>query len=99
MTSAALSLTLIGAGLSTPVFAADDHIINMLDVDIKTFIENVGIVTGRTVVIDPRVNGKVNIVSEDPLNDGEVWSVFKEVLRVHGYTVVRTALGLSLIHI
>ena len=93
LTSAALSLTLIGAGLSTPVFAADDHIINMQDVDIKTFIENVGIVTGRTVVIDPRVNGKVNIVSEDPLNDGEVWSVFKEVLRVHGYTVVRTALG------
>jgi len=59
----ALALTFAG-GVLSPVFAADDHIINMQDVDIKAFIENVGIVTGRTFVIDPRVNGKVNIVSE-----------------------------------
>jgi len=93
LTSAALALALTGGCFATSVLAADDHIINMQDVDIKTFIENVGIVTGRTVVIDPRVNGKVNIVSEQPLNDGEVWSVFKEVLRVHGYTVLRSARG------
>lgn len=76
-----------------PAYAADDHIINMQDVDIKAFIENVGIVTGRTFVIDPRVNGKVNIVSEKPLNDAQVFAVFKEVMRVHGYTVVRAANG------
>ena len=91
-TSAALALTLVGGAMS-PAFAADDHIINMQDVDIKAFIENVGIVTGRTFVIDPRVNGKVNIVSEKPLNDVEVFAVFKEVLRVHGYTVVRAPNG------
>ena len=76
-----------------PAYAADDHIINMQDVDIKAFIENVGIVTGRTFVIDPRVNGKVNIVSEKPLNDAQVFAVFKEVMRVHGYTVVRAVNG------
>ena len=91
-TSAALALTLVGGAMS-PALAADDHIINMQDVDIKAFIENVGIVTGRTFVIDPRVNGKVNIVSEKPLNDNEVFAVFKEVLRVHGYTVVRAPNG------
>ena len=93
LTCAAISIALMGGCFAMPAFAADDHIINMQDVDIKTFIENVGIVTGRTVVIDPRVNGKVNIVSEQPLSDGEVWSVFKEVLRVHGYTVLRSARG------
>ncbi len=92
LASAALALTLAG-GAMTPAFAADDHIINMQDVDIKAFIENVGIVTGRTFVIDPRVNGKVNIVSEKPLNDTQVFAVFKEVLRVHGYTVIRAANG------
>lgn len=91
-TSAALALTLVGGAMS-PALAADDHVINMQDVDIKAFIENVGIVTGRTFVIDPRVNGKVNIVSEKPLNDNEVFAVFKEVLRVHGYTVVRAPNG------
>ncbi len=92
LASAALALTFAG-GAMMPAFAADDHIINMQDVDIKAFIENVGIVTGRTFVIDPRVNGKVNIVSEKPLNDAQVFAVFKEVLRVHGYTVVRAANG------
>jgi len=75
-TSAALALTLVGGAMS-PALAADDHIINMQDVDIKAFIENVGIVTGRTFVIDPRVNGKVNIVSEKPLNDNEVFAVLR----------------------
>ena len=92
LATAALALTVTG-GSYMPSFAADDHIINMQDVDIKAFIENVGIVTGRTFVIDPRVNGKVNIVSEKPLNDNEVFASFKEVLRVHGYTVVRAANG------
>lgn len=92
LASAALALALAGGAMS-PAFAADDHIINMQDVDIKAFIENVGIVTGRTFVIDPRVNGKVNIVSEKPLNDLQVFAVFKEVLRVHGYTVVRAPNG------
>ena len=92
LATAALALTLTGTSLA-PVFAADDHIINMQDVDIKAFIENVGIVTGRTFVIDPRVNGKVNIVSEKPLNDAQVFAVFKEVLRVHGYTVIRAVNG------
>jgi general secretion pathway protein D len=90
--SAALALALSGV-IMTPAFAADDHVINMQDVDMKVFIENVGIVTGRTFVIDPRVNGKVNIVSEKALNDGQVFAVFKEVLRVHGFTVVRSANG------
>jgi len=92
LVSAAIAFTFMG-GVALPAYAADDHIINMQDVDIKAFIENVGIVTGRTFVIDPRVNGKVNIVSEKPLNDNEVFAVFKEVLRVHGYTVVRAANG------
>lgn len=92
LATAALAVTVAG-GAQMPAFAADDHIINMQDVDIKAFIENVGIVTGRTFVIDPRVNGKVNIVSEKPLNDPEVFAVFKEVLRVHGYTVIRAANG------
>ena len=92
LVTAAIAFSLTGA-VFMPAYAADDHIINMQDVDIKAFIENVGIVTGRTFVIDPRVNGKVNIVSEKPLNDAQVFAVFKEVLRVHGYTVIRAANG------
>ena len=81
----------IGA-LST-AFAADDHIMNFQDADIRAFIDDVAVVTGRTLITDPRVNGKVTINSERALNDAQVFAVFKEVMRVHGYTVVRTANG------
>lgn len=86
----------MAASLSTGpfcAFAADDHVINMQEADIRTFIENVMMVTGRTFLVDPRVQGKVTINSEETLNDGEVFAVFKDVMRVHGYAVTRTATG------
>lgn len=88
---------LLGAALSvapvTLVMAADNHMISLQEADIRDFIDDVAVVTGRTFLVDPRVQGKVTISSEGTLNDGEVFSVFKEVLRVHGYTLVRTPGG------
>ena len=39
------------------------------------------------------MQGKVTISSEQSLSPGEVFEVFKDVMRVHGYTLVRTATG------
>jgi len=50
-------------------------------------------VTGKTFIVDPRVQGNVTISSEQSLNPNEVFSVFKDVMRVHGYTLVRTSNG------
>ena len=47
----------------------------------------------RTFIVDPRVQGKVTISSEQSLSKGEVFEVFKDVMRVHGYTLIRTATG------
>ena len=79
--------------LSMPSFAAGDHLITMQQADIRAFINNVSIVTGKTFIVDPRVQGKVTISSEQSLSPGEVFEVFKDVMRVHGYTLVRTATG------
>lgn len=80
-------------GMSAPSFAAGDHEITMQQADIRAFINNVAIVTGKTFIVDPRVQGKVTISSEQALSKGEVFEVFKDVMRVHGYTLVRTATG------
>jgi len=48
-------------GMSAPSFAAGDHEITMQQADIRAFINNVSIVTGKTFIIDPRVQGKVTI--------------------------------------
>ncbi|WP_298914256.1 type II secretion system secretin GspD [uncultured Algimonas sp.] len=89
---------LLGAALAilpvaTAVRAADDHIISLQEADIRDFIDDVAVVTGRTILVDPRVQGNVTISSEQALTDREVFNVFKEVLRVHGYTLVPTAGG------
>ena len=90
----AFSIAIMVCGsMSLPSFAAGDHLITMQQADIRAFINNVSIVTGKTFIVDPRVQGKVTISSEESLSPGEVFEVFKDVMRVHGYTLVRTATG------
>lgn len=88
---------LLGAALAVvptiPVWAADDHVISLQEADIRDFIDDVAVVTGRTFLVDPRVQGNVTISSEKTLNEREVFNVFKEVLRVHGYTLIGTPNG------
>jgi len=84
---------LMCSSMSSVTSAAGDHLITMQQADIRAFINNVSIVTGKTFIVDPRVQGKVTISSEQSLSPGEVFEVFKDVMRVHGYTLVRTATG------
>jgi general secretion pathway protein D len=73
--------------------SAGDHLITMQEAEIRAFINDVSTVTGNTFIVDPRVQGKVTISSEQSLSKREVFEVFKDVMRVHGYTLVRTATG------
>lgn len=78
---------------AAPALADGDHLITMQQADIRAFIDDVSMVTGKTFLVDPRVQGKVTISSEQSLSAREVFEVFKDVMRVHGYTLVRTATG------
>lgn len=91
--TAGFVLSAFMSGLCAPSFAAGDHLITMQQADIRAFINDVSMVTGKTFIVDPRVQGKVTISSEQSLSKGEVFEVFKDVMRVHGYTLVRTATG------
>ena len=91
--SAIAMAALMCSSMSSVTSAAGDHLITMQQADIRAFINNVSIVTGKTFIVDPRVQGKVTISSEQSLSPGEVFEVFKDVMRVHGYTLIRTATG------
>jgi len=88
--------TIIAAALlSAPIlplgaYAQETHVITMQQADIRSFIDDVAIVTGKTFVLDQRVNGQVTISSEQSLSKAEVFTVFKDVMRVHGYAVTKT---------
>ena len=53
--------------------------------------------TGKTFIVDPRVKGKVNIVSSQPLLKDEVLGVFLSMLEVHGFANVTVGKAIKII--
>ncbi|MGI0117693.1 type II secretion system secretin GspD [Zooshikella sp. RANM57] len=64
--------------------------INMQDGDIRTFIQWIAERTNKNFVIDPRVKGKVSVISQESLTAEEAYQVFLSVLQVHGYTALES---------
>ena len=61
---------------------------NLRNADIRAVIAEVSRVTGKNFVIDPRVQGKISIVSSTPMSDHELYQVFLSVLQVSGYAAI-----------
>lgn len=57
-----------------PVMA--QHVLNVRDADIRAFIADAARVTGRTFVVDGRVQGRVTVVTERPLSRAEYFEIF-----------------------
>ncbi len=62
--------------------------LNLKDADINTLIATVAEVTGKNFIVDPRVKGKINIISTRPMEQEETYRVFLSILQVHGYSAV-----------
>ncbi len=70
-----------------PLFA-QTITLNLKDADINALIGTVAEVTGKNFIVDPRVKGKVTVISSRPMNSDEVYQVFLSILKVHGFAVV-----------
>lgn len=64
--------------------------LNFVGADIESVVRAVGHFTGNTFVIDPRVKGTINLVSEKPVTKAQAFEMLTSVLRLQGYAVVRT---------
>jgi general secretion pathway protein D len=87
---AALALVIALPGLAP---AAAQTMVNMRDADIRAFIDDVARATGATFVIDPRVQGKVSVVSDKPLGRTQYFELFLATLRANGFVAVPTGTG------
>ena len=67
--------------------------LNVRDADIRAFIADAAKVTGRTFIIDNRVQGKVTVVTDRPLSKSEYFEIFLSTLRANGLIAVPTANG------
>jgi general secretion pathway protein D len=62
--------------------------LNLKDADIRAFVSQVADITGYSFVVDPRVKGKVTVLSSAPMNKDEIYDLFLAVLQVHGFTAI-----------
>ena len=67
--------------------------LNVRDADIRAFIADAAKVTGRTFIIDSRVQGKVTVVTDRPLSRSEYFEIFLSTLRANGLVAVPTSNG------
>ena len=79
----------LGLCLSVSVLAAEQTwTVNFKDSDIQEVIKFVADATGRTLVIDPQVKGRVKVISATPLNQAQLYNLFLSVLEIHGFTAI-----------
>ncbi|MBI4356782.1 MAG: type II secretion system secretin GspD [Gammaproteobacteria bacterium] len=67
----------------------DQTILNLKEVDIRVLVNQVADITGYNFIIDPRVKGKVTVISSKPMAGGEIYQVFLSILKVHGFSAVK----------
>jgi len=75
---------------TTPVLAAPagGGTLNFKEADIGAVISTVAEFTGKNFIIDPRVKGKVTLISNRTLGKEEMYQVLLTILEVHGYTAI-----------
>lgn len=62
--------------------------LNFKATDIRAVISAVSEMTGRNFIVDPRVKGKVTVISHQALKSSEVYQVFLSVLKIHGFAAI-----------
>jgi len=85
------TLLMATALLAGPLLAQTT--VNLRDADVRAFIQDVARATGRSFIIDPRVQGKVTVVSDRPLDQAGYFELFLSTLRANGLVVTPAAGG------
>jgi general secretion pathway protein D len=89
ITRSLIGFIAVASMLVSLVAAAESIRINFRDADIRSVIESVAEITGVTFVIDPRVKGKMTIISPEKIDGDVLYEVFLSALQVHGYQAVK----------
>lgn len=75
----------------SPTLFAGQAVLNLKDADIRVVIEQVSKLTGKTFVLDPRVQGqRITILSQHMMDEKEIYDTFLTILKVYGFAAVET---------
>ena len=86
----AASIAMVSPVPAAPPAGEPTWKINMKEAEIRQLIEQVADITDDSFVVDPRVKGKVTVISDTNMNQEEILQMFESVLKVHNFSSVRT---------
>ena len=72
----------------TNLEAQETFILNYEDVDIKKVTQDIAQFSKKTIILDPRVKGKISIYSNASLSRDQVWNVFLRTIQVSGFSAI-----------
>lgn len=85
--TAAIAL-LLSLSFGSMTAVAAEYSPNFKGTDINEFINIVGKNLSKTIIVDPKVRGKINVRSYDLLTEEQYYQFFLNVLEVYGFAVV-----------
>ena len=82
----------VARGAAPPSVGAREPVtLNFANADIEAVARTMSTITGRNVVVDPRVKGTMTLVTERPVPPAVAFDQFLAALRLQSFTVVESA--------
>ena len=82
--------TAVGTGTSS-VRSGEPVTLNFANAEIEAVARTMATITGRNVVVDPRVKGQLTLITERAVPPAAAFQQFLAALRLQGFTVVESA--------
>ena len=74
--------------LSIQSQAQETFLLNYQDVDIAKVTQDISKFSKKTLILDPRVKGRISIFSDSILSAEQVWDVYLRTIQVHGFAAL-----------
>ena len=74
--------------ITSIINAQETFILNYEEVDIKKVTQDIAQFSKKTIILDPRVKGKISIYSNASLDRDQVWNVYLRTIQVNGYSAI-----------
>ncbi|MDE1181342.1 type II secretion system secretin GspD [Paraburkholderia sp.] len=84
-----VATALLVAGLITTQIAHAQVTLNFVNADIDQVAKAIGAATGKTIIVDPRVKGQLNLVSENAVPEDQALKTLQSALRMQGFALVQ----------
>ncbi len=70
------------------LYSQDTYILNYEDVDIRKVTQDIAQFSKKTIILDPRVKGKITIYSNANLDSNQIWDVYLRTIQVNGFSAI-----------